>query len=253
MTPDVVVDVGNTAIKWGRCSAKAVDCVVRMPVGDPDAWEKELQRWHLNGPASLALAASNHPVGDRLVRWLRQRGDEVLVIDHFRQLPLNITVYHPQKVGLDRLLNAVAALNSPDRCRWPALIIDAGTAITVDRVDGGVFRGGAILPGLRLMAQAMHDHTAALPLVEFRDRPPTYPGRSTEQAMQIGIFHAVVGGIHSIVQRVIEELEEPAKPPAIFLTGGDGDFLLPDLRGQIDFWPEMTLEGLRLTALAQPT
>src|SRR5205085_7856667 len=107
-----------------------------------------------------------HPARrQRLADWLLARGDEVEVVVSPGRLPLATALPQPEKAGIDRLFNAVA-VNSRRRPNAAAVVVDAGSAVTVDLVDEhGVFRGGAILPGLRLMAQALHDYTALLPAV----------------------------------------------------------------------------------------
>src|SRR6185312_8188631 len=106
-------------------------------------------------------------------------------------LPLRVLVQQLDHVGIDRLLDAVAA-NSRRPAGVPAIIIDAGSAVTVDLVDeAGAFTGGAILPGLRLMAKALHDYTALLPLVDPPTQAPPLPGTATIPAIESGIFWAV--------------------------------------------------------------
>jgi type III pantothenate kinase len=188
---------------------------------------------------------------DHLVYWLREQGDEVWVIDTWRQLSLAVAVYHPERVGLDRLLDAVAALGSYHRYRSPAIVVDAGTAVTVDWVEPDCgFRGGAILPGFRLMSQALHDHTALLPLIEIKQPQPSMPGRSTAQAIEAGVYYAVAGGVNALIQRLTADWTQP---PHIFLTGGDAPLLHTAIHGRTEVWLEMTLEGIRLAALAQPS
>ena len=114
---------------------------------------------------------------DQLAAWLRTRGANVCVIVDHRQVPIRMDLTAPDKVGIDRLLNALAAI-----ARVPpnttAIVIDAGSAVTVDLVDAtGTFGGGSIFPGLRLMAQALHSFTAQLPLVEEFDEHGL-PGRT---------------------------------------------------------------------------
>jgi type III pantothenate kinase len=160
-------------------------------------------------------------------------------------------VDRPEQVGLDRLFNILAA-----RSRLPAntaaLVIDAGTAITVNWLDeAGTFRGGAILPGLGLMARALHECTAQLPRVALPSGPPTFPGTSTHAAMQAGMFWAAAGGVQAL-RKQFEDALSPAHPREIFLTGGDGWVLAQVLPGSHPPWPEMTLEGVRLAAEALP-
>jgi type III pantothenate kinase len=185
---------------------------------------------------------------DRLADWLRKRGDAVHVVDDPSQLPLRVLLDHPERAGIDRLLDAVA-VNTRRRPDVPAVIVDAGSAVTVDLVDEtGAFRGGAIMPGLRLMAEALHHYTAKLPLIELPRTTPSVPGVSTTAAMEVGIYWAFVGGVRSLVEQYSAGR---AVPPDIFLTGGDAALLQQHLPGST-FWPEMTLEGVRITAEALP-
>lgn len=248
MTPDVVVDVGNTRIKWGRCARDGVAAMASLPPDDWVAWEKQIRDWWLgvDTPFNWVVTGVHPEVRKRLVGWLRQRGIKVRVIDSARQLPLRVLVEHPEKVGMDRLFDAVAA-NAHRRPDAPAVIVDAGSAVTVDLVDeGGAFRGGAIMPGLRLMAEALHDYTSLLPRIEVPQTLPSVPGTSTTAAMQAGVFWAVVGGIRALLR----EYEAKWEKPDIFLTGGDAPLLAPAL--DLKCWPEMTLEGIRLAAESLP-
>jgi type III pantothenate kinase len=247
MKPAVVVDIGNTRIKWGRCSTDAVVAVASLPPHDPQAWEEQMHAWGLSSPVAWVVTSVQPLRCARLVEWLRQRGQSVCMIEAARQLPLRILVEHPDWVGIDRLLNAVAA-NSHRQSREPSIIVDAGSAVTVDLVDrDGAFRGGAILPGLRLMAQALHEHTALLPLIDIPREVPLLPGTSTPSAMAAGVFWAVAGGIKALFEEYLDEWEDAQ----FFLTGGDAPFLKEAVDAPV-IWPEMTLEGIRLTAEALP-
>ena len=247
MKPDVVVDVGNSRIKWGRCSEEAIAAAASLPPDDSSAWEEQARSWGLSSQSAWVVTGVHPPRRDSLVEWLRRRGADVRLIDSARQLPLHILVDYPDKVGIDRLLNAVAA-NAHKRLDAPAVIIDAGTAVTVDLVDAnGAFRGGAIMPGLRLMAEALHDHTALLPLIDLPRTIPPLPGTSTPAAMAAGVFWAWAGGIRALVNEYAVQWQNPDD----FITGGDGPLLTQTHFGGIS-WPEMTLEGIRLAAEKLP-
>lgn len=255
MKPAVVVDIGNSLIKWGRCDAAAVVEKVSLPPDDAVAWERQMQAWNLPAPTAWAVAGVHRARVESLVRWLRERGNEVLVLDRAAQLPLVVRVDNPDHVGIDRLLNAVAAQRGQltgrkRRKSAPAIIVDAGSAITVDWVDStGVFRGGAILPGVRLMAQALHDYTDLLPLVEISEAPAEL-GTSTPAALRAGIFNAAVGGIAVLIGCY---KDHSSLEPDIFLTGGDGALLHHStIARKSALWPLMTLEGIRVAAEAQP-
>ena len=240
MSGPIVVDVGNTRIKWGLCSSAQVWSVAFLSADDPDAWHAQWRDWQLQPGQEWVVASVHPPRRDALVAWLRERGDAVTVLESYKDLPIKLDVEVPEKVGVDRLLNAVAA-NLRRQENVAAILIDVGSAVTVDYVDGaGVFKGGAIFPGFGLMAQALHDHTALLPVVTL-DPDALPPGTATREAIQAGILHAVVGGI----ERLIVEYQHRF-PCAfeIFLTGGDARTVAAKLHRPIHLWPEMTLEGI---------
>jgi type III pantothenate kinase len=248
MKPDVVVDVGNTAIKWGRCSADRVTEICSLPPDSVNAWHKQAAKWGLSSAILWVIAGVDPQRCSTIAEFAHRRGDRVQVLLSAASLPLHVRLEKPDHAGIDRLLDAVAA-NSRRRAGTPAVVIDAGSAVTVDCLDAeGAFRGGAILPGLRLMAAALHEHTALLPEIAPPREVPVSPGESTIAAMNAGIFWAVAGGIRAL----LEQYAAGAKtPPQMFLTGGDGP-LLHAVLPEAQLWPAMTLEGIRLSAEALP-
>jgi type III pantothenate kinase len=244
MIPDVVVDVGNTRIKWGRCGPSGILGVSALPPDDPGSWDRAATEWDLALGTSWLLASVQPSRASAFAAWARARGDDVVQIFGSHQIPLQIELPQPDKVGIDRLLDAVAA-DSRRQSGYAAAIVDAGSAITVDLVDSnGVFRGGVILPGLRLMAKALHEHTALLPLVDIPPALPVLPATSTVPAMQAGILAAGVGG----VRWVLEEYRRRLLAMEIYVTGGDAAALAAGIPGAV-VWEEMTLEGMRLAAM----
>jgi type III pantothenate kinase len=249
MKANIVVDVGNNRVKWGLCRRDAVTQQASLPPNDPGAWERQLALWQMAGRLGWAVSGVHPSHRDALAAWARQRGDPVWLLESASQLPLRVALPCPDKVGIDRLLNAVAAKGRVQRS-VPLLLIDAGTAVTVDWIDdSGRFQGGAILPGFRLMAQALHDHTALLPPVEVTSNP-TVPGTTTELAIQAGVFWAVAGGIKAL-GRLLGAGEITKRRREVFLTGGDALLLAPVMDPEVTVWPTMTLEGIRLSAEAQ--
>ena len=249
-----VCDVGNSRMKWGRCTAEAVVEIAALPLELPEAWEGQFQAWKVPVAATWYLAGVNPvPLGS-LAQWLAVHGQQVRHYLGPAHLPLRLDVETPEAVGVDRLLNALAAWKTAP-ASVPAVLVDAGSAVTVDLLDApAVFRGGAILPGLRLLAQALHSYTARLPLVQVDQPQPAVPGRSTAAAIRAGIYDAVVGGIVRLVHRYQQRF--PLR--RVWLTGGDAALLRPALEPwcqehglPLHLWPEMTLEGLRLAA-AEP-
>jgi len=146
--------------------------------------------------------------------------------------------------GVDRLLNAAAAFHA---LKQACIVVDAGTAVTVDFVDGeGTFQGGAIAPGAQMQLDALHDHTDALPELTFTAPDPLEVfGRSTAQAMLRGVHD----GIRGMVWRLAEQYAQSyGAYPIIVATGGDAAMLFEgdDLIDRIV--PDLTLRGIATAA-----
>src|SRR5262245_35353559 len=104
----IVADVGNTRVKWGLCTADAVADSASLAPDDPAGWQKQLDAWTGSLPAVWVVSGVHPQRRDRLADWLRQAGHTVHLVASAGQLPLEVAVDHPDKVGIDRLLNAVA-------------------------------------------------------------------------------------------------------------------------------------------------
>ena len=249
MSPTVVVDVGNTRIKWGLCDAGTVVRAVSLG-DDPDEWDRHFAAWPINEDAWV-MAGVQPQRGGRLRDWLLARGRTVVLLDGPAMLPLAVSVDHPQRTGIDRLLNAVAAKSKLPPGRG-AVLIDAGSAVTVDWLDEShTFQGGCIFPGLDLMAEALHRYTALLPRVAVSLPVPALPCKSTIPAMQVGLFLAVSGGIREAV-RLYSEMA--TAPPQVFFTGGQAPLLAEAMHVPASWvvWPEQTLVGILRAAEALP-
>jgi len=231
----LTADVGNTSIKWGmfdrerlahhgRCAdAPALAAAAPMEVTE-------------------AVVASVVPsMTDLVCEAVEQRFDvKVLVVGCDFHVKIENRCRVPERVGVDRLLNALAAY---DRSRGPCVIVDAGSAITVDAVDAkGSFLGGAIVPGPEMQAHALHEHTALLPFVPFA-KPESALGQDTEQAIQSGLYWGGIGAVVELVRQISKHAGEHAE---IFVTGGHGRLLASETMGLFTFDEHLTLRGIRL-------
>lgn len=214
MSPDVVVDIGNTRVKWGRGDPLEA---VSLPPDDLAAWHAQAAAWRLGAGSRWAVGGVNPATADRLVGWVESIGGTCHVFRKPSDLPIRLSLDEPDAVGIDRVFGALAA-RSLVPPRTPAVTVDVGTAVTVNLVDAdGVFRGGAIFPGPRLMGLALRDYTAKLPLVDVTDGAVDAPGTNTVAAIRLGIGATVVAGVHSLICHFADLC--PA-PPLVFITGG---------------------------------
>jgi len=154
----------------------------------------------------------------------------------------SLTESGEETVGQDRLLCAIGAF---DVVKQACVVVDMGTAITVDFVDGeGVYHGGAIMPGVKMMLDSMSDGTAHLPQLKYEKIDPSSfePGRQTDDAMLLGVSAAVRGAIRYLSERYAQFYEGY---PQIIATGGDMGILEDDELIEA-FVPELQLNGIRV-------
>jgi len=182
------------------------------------------------------------PVIEEAVSRLFKR--RCLVVGPQLDLGLRILTRNPEEVGADRLVNAVAAF---ERYGGPLLILDFGTATTVDAVSKkGEYLGGAIAPGVAISTEALVSRTAKLPRIEMA-APRSPIGDNTLEAMRSGIYYGTLGATRELCKRLGQALKaRDGRAPKIIATGGLSHWLPTKELGIHAVVPELTLEGLRL-------
>jgi len=193
--------------------------------------------------AGLVVPSMRYAVEEACRRYL---AIECRFVGQGTRTGMKLRVQNPREVGADRIANAVAALH-----RWggPVVVVDLGSATTVDAVNGaGEFVGGAIAPGFRVAGEALFGHAAQLPRVELAPPPAGVIGRNTRHAVQSGLFHGFVGMIDHLATQVRAAMA-PADDPGLVRVVGTGDYatLFQDASqeiGEVDRL--LTLRGLGL-------
>lgn len=254
----VVADVGNTRIKLavvaGDAAGRLPAVAHRQDLLSREFRPENLRQWldrAAAGPA-VVLVASVH---DRAAAGLEAAIAEVAATGHrvIRQrrvtrehLPIVVEVEQPARVGIDRVAAAAAAATAKD-AGSPAVVIDCGTATTIDLVAvDGRFLGGAILPGPGLLARALAEGTSRLPAVADLDSGtlPAMPGRNTQQAIAAGIGFGMRG---AVARLVAEAAAAVGGRPQLFLTGGSRGIVRDALTEATEI-PDLVLHGIALAA-----
>jgi len=253
--PLIAVDVGNTRTKFGLFTSEVSTAlpepasVLRLSSHASEYAElKAFLGTHQAHELRWNIGSVNRAAAGRLIDWLREVGaaERIVLLAH-DDLPLTVRLDRPDMVGIDRLLAAVAAnhLRVPERS---AVVVDLGTAVTVDLVGpDGAFLGGAIMPGVDISARAMHAFTDVLPLVDVSglDEPPAVLGRSTTEAMQSGLYWGALGGVRELIARYTELT---GAAPQVFLSGGAASSVVRPLAASATVVAELTLAGIALSA-----
>ncbi|WP_185957524.1 type III pantothenate kinase [Saccharicrinis carchari] len=154
------------------------------------------------------------------------------------ELPVKINYKTPKTLGKDRIAAMVGANELHQGC--PKLIIDAGTAITIDYIDAqGTFLGGNISPGLQTRFKALHQNTKQLPLLKPNSNTP-FLGLSSDEAMWSGVQNGLIFEIDSYINH-FNKLNINTKT---ILTGGDAYFFVKKLKNTIFVNSNLVQSGL---------
>jgi type III pantothenate kinase len=164
---------------------------------------------------------------------------EPVVVEPGTKTGMPILIDNPREVGADRIVNAIGA---SDLFGGPAIVVDFGTATTLDAVSAkGEYLGGAILPGIEISMDALFARADRLSRVELVE-PRSVIGKSTAEALQSGAIYGFAGQVDGICRRMQDELGEST----VVATGGLSGLIsrYSATIQHVDPW--LTLHGLRL-------
>ena len=240
----ITVSVGNTRTQIGRFEDGALTASEHVVNADIETVAARVARhWDAIEGAderAIALASVNDSFAHPLEADVEARtGATIERIGRDIAVPIGTQLDEGTRTGLDRLLCAAAAYA---RVKQACIVIDAGTAVTVDFVDGvGTFQGGAIAPGMRAQLAALHSSTDALPEVSPEEPEPEAFGKNTVEAMRQGVYW----GIRGMAQRLIERYAEAFGAfPMVIATGGDAELLFRDDELVNHIVPDLALHGI---------
>ena len=184
-----------------------------------------------------AIVASTAVSTVEVADLLRKCGMEVLEMTSLTPVPIGNDYLSPATLGVDRLAAAVGAVDVLGY--KDCLIVDFGTAITIDLVENGVFRGGNISPGVRTRFRALHDYTSRLPQCEATDEILSL-GRTTQQAIEQGVME----GITHEIEGYIRAFSLKNDKLTLIFTGGDANFFVKRIKNAIFAKCDLVLCGL---------
>ncbi|HMK61606.1 MAG TPA: type III pantothenate kinase [Dissulfurispiraceae bacterium] len=163
-----------------------------------------------------------------------------LIITPSTETGLSLDVKHPEKLGTDRIANALAGYT---QVRKPVAVVDLGTATTITVVGRGArLLGGAIMPGIQTMIGSLACKTSLLPLVAPA-KPRSALGKDTSSAIISGTVNGTAAAIIYIQSRIEKEIDTKL---ALILTGGHAALLSPLLSKKHLLIPSLIFEGIRL-------
>jgi len=199
-------------------------------------------------PAFWAVSSVSSPASNELGNWVKKhRPNDRFHLLKESDVDLKTDVTSREQLGRDRLIAASMAVELNGNA-GPLIVVDAGTAVTIDCVDESlVFQGGHIFPGAQSCFQQLVQNTDALPELSRDDKNKFLKslvlgtvGKSTVQAILNGVYQSQIAGIEGIVEAMSNKM---ASPPAVYLTGGGAEEiskLLPQAWHRV---PDLVLQG----------
>ncbi len=250
----LAIDIGNTNIVLGVFAGRRLAHSWRLATSrqrTPDELglmvSELLDRAGIRPSAisGVVLASVVPPLtGTAIEMCRRYLGTDPLNLEPGVDTGMPVRYDHPEEVGADRIVNAMAAWDQFGRKRrLPLIVVDFGTATTFDAISArGEYLGGAICPGIAISADALFQRAARLPRIDVQ-RPAHAIGRTTVTSMQAGLFFGYVGMVEGLVDRICTELGGRAYCVA---TGGLAAVIAPETQVVDAVAPDLTLHGLRL-------
>ncbi len=232
--------------------------IARRYQPDDVRWLSELERFLDGVPSTWTVSSVRSDALQVLRGSLETRTEQTLRVVKHTDIPIQVHVDHPERVGIDRLLAAWAAGSLTDE--RPLIVIEAGSAVTVDllsstRASGlppdlssiDSFEGGAIIPGVPMILRLLGQGADQLPEMEVGDSIdlPLLPGKNTESAMLCGATSALLGGVQHVVERYRENL---GKLVPVILSGGDGLRIAPYIAPPLIVERHLVQRGLLMLA-----
>jgi type III pantothenate kinase len=255
----LAVDIGNSAAKAALVEGERILAAGRLETSTASGDDL------LDGLRVLAGREDEPPAGiicvsvvDRWTERLERAAESLelpLRVVSASHIPISTGLVRADQTGPDRLLAAWAAARLHGT---PVIVVDLGTATTVDAVDvDGFFLGGAILPGLALAASALAEGTARLPRIGL-ELPEEAIGSDTRSAIASGVVIGHIGAVRELAMRMHRQLGD-GMATRIVVTGGhaSADWAaaawrrpagegLPAIADALD--PDLLLKGLGLLA-----
>ena len=242
----LLVDAGNTAIKWGLYKAGEIVITDRFVHRDHEITEQLTRSWKsLQQPADICIAnVAGQALGDALSAWIRQQWSLTPRFVSTTDEACGVKNAYPvaEDLGVDRWAALIAAHH---HTRDAACIIDCGTAITVDVLAAdGQHQGGLIIPGIELLKQVVREDTAGVrPRTEIQ--AATLYANSTAAGVHGGAVYMAVAAIDRIITDVAATQNQDLE---VVITGGDAGKMLPLLARSAHHDPALVLKGLAIIA-----
>ncbi|WP_340105051.1 type III pantothenate kinase [Rhodohalobacter sp. 8-1] len=231
----ILVEIGNTSVKAVRDEAGKRKPLFKVSTKNIDELRRQLSL--LLDNETILLSSVRKDLTAVIREYTGRLTLHVIRYDLLGNIRLDYET--PETLGIDRVLACAGAVH---KTKTDVIVVDAGTACTVDFMTNDYsFKGGVILPGLPMLRHAMKTLTPELPEVS-PGLPDHFPGRSTHDAIKIGLN----GGFIHAISRFVEQYKGRFNNSEVLITGGDGPFVQEKLEGNFgsSYFDNLVFDGM---------
>lgn len=251
---NIVVDIGNSFAKLALVDSHSGRIISQSvwPTINAESLEEFARQC---GPVSGAILSSTRNLSPEFESAVRNLSDNyIFFLSGVTPVPIKNGYATPMTLGADRLAAAIGAWRIASAEGGEMLIIDMGSAITIDRVNSsGVYLGGNISPGMAMRYEALHRLTDRLPLCIAPDEQDgqQITANSTRRAIEHGVAQGILfelEGYIAAIEKQITPTEEQKKAKKsllhIFFTGRDAKYFAGKIKKPIFVVSDLVIHGL---------
>ncbi len=232
---NLIIDIGNTRSKIAVFDQQVIIEKIITQCLDNELLDKVFNQYPIK---AVILSVVGKRIDNTIEKKIKAWKKPFIHLAYGTSLPIKNNYKTPETLGQDRLAGVIGAthLFPNENC----LVIDAGTCITYDFITATqIYIGGSISPGLSMRYRAMHEFTAALPLLN-KQRLNTFVGYNTVTSMQTGVEF----GLSFEIQGFIENYFNNYGQIKVIITGGDATYLASQVKSKTFVNPDLILIGL---------
>ena len=240
----LTVDIGNSSIKFGIYNDDKLYKVFNIKTDNQiditkytDIIRVETDKCNISECIIASVAEEYNEIVKNIVKNIF--GINALLLNS--ESNFGIKIDKSKSTGIDRIANALCAVK---KYGTPAIVVDAGTAVTFDISDkDGCFIGGIIIPGIRLQLEALGKNTSKLPIYDI-DESYTAIGNDTKSSILSGVIRGVAAAVDGLLEQCINEMNDK---PIIIGTGGQAELISKYMKNKFDYIDSNhTLDGIRM-------
>jgi type III pantothenate kinase len=241
----LAIDIGNTNITAGIFEGSDLKDVFRVPTEECLKGSAFLDHVpdYCNTLADSAVMVSVRSAAASIIikEFWESTGTSPILVDANTPMGIAVSYETTATLGTDRLVCAAAAFHLYRKKHRPIIVIDMGTATTIDYVsEDGVFKGGMIAPGIKSAYQGLISAAPGLPRLHDLFAGELI-GTSTEACVRSG----VVMGHTCMIRKVVEIMARQNKvKPVVVLTGGTSGMVVKGLPRTYIIDNDLILKGL---------